>query len=501
MFDALFFGISAGSSNATIAREVRQAIGGGTAAAMTIVRTETNRAYREATRKYYAEVPGVIGWRWLAALDLRTCPICWALHGRIFKTKTKFGTHPNCRCTMVPVFADDPKPETGPELFAKLNDTQKKAILGPKRYELYLQGAELSDFVATTKTPFGIGRKVKNLAETKFKPKPRRGVEPIPPPKGGAVPVARPKPPKAKTPDATPGPALSAGGFTPEDARDMRAEFVADVGPVWKDLEKQRDEIKMSLDAINQNTNQRMQAIGVWYDTDREKYIKLRSEIWDDADRQRKTFTDQLSVINNKTRLQVVGDRARFYTDNPIELDAVQNKGRFDADDKDALKDAVADFNRLVDAAAWKNPNKRIGVNKRRGRAYYSSGQIYVNPSESRRTVVHEIGHAFEKFNADVLKQANGFLDHRAGGELPVRLSKLYPGYRYRRDEVARKDKFTNAYIGKVYGPIGNQEYTEVISMGIESLYAEPYKLAMEDPEFFEFILTVVRGGLWRPLS
>ena len=173
IFDALFFGIAAGKPNPAIAKEIRDSIGGTTAAAMTIVRTETNRAYREATRQFYTQAPAVIGWRWLAALDLNTCPICWALHGQIFKIKTKFGTHPNCRCTMVPVFADDAKTETGPEAFAKLNDTQKRAIIGPRRLELYNQGANLSDFVQTNRSVFGIGRNVKPIAETKFRIKPR----------------------------------------------------------------------------------------------------------------------------------------------------------------------------------------------------------------------------------------------------------------------------------------------------------------------------------------
>ncbi len=182
MFDALFFGIAAGKPNAFVAREVRDAIGGTAAHAMTIVRTETNRAYRESSRKAYAAAPGVIGWRWLAATEATPppCPICWANHGRIFATKTKFGTHPNCRCTMVPVFEGDALVQTGPEIFAELTAAQKRAILGPGRLELYMQGAELRDFVESTKTTFGIGRRVKPISRTTFK---RLKPEPAPTPK------------------------------------------------------------------------------------------------------------------------------------------------------------------------------------------------------------------------------------------------------------------------------------------------------------------------------
>lgn len=198
LFDALFFGIATGRTNQQIAREINAVVGNGAAAAMTIVRTETNRAYREATRKFYSDTETVIGWRWLAALDLRTCPICWAMHGKIFKTKTKFGSHVNCRCTMVPVFAGDPKTPTGPEIFAGLTPAQQKTILGPARFDLYNRGAKLPDFVGTYTSPFGLGRRVLNLGETKFKP---TGKTPTPP----TPPTPKPKP-IAKTPTPKPAP-------------------------------------------------------------------------------------------------------------------------------------------------------------------------------------------------------------------------------------------------------------------------------------------------------
>ncbi len=173
MFDALFTGIATGQSNQQIARAVNQAVGFGAARSMTIVRTETNRAYREATRKFYDDAPEIVGWRWVAALDLTTCPICWALHGSIFLTKQKMATHPNCRCTMVPHFRGDPKPETGPEKFARLTIEQQKTILGPGRLDLYNQGANLGDFVETYNSKFGPGRRIVALDRVAFNPSPR----------------------------------------------------------------------------------------------------------------------------------------------------------------------------------------------------------------------------------------------------------------------------------------------------------------------------------------
>lgn len=500
MFDALEFGLAAGSSNAAIARDVREAIGGGTARAMTIVRTETNRAYREASRKFYDEVPAVRGWRWLAALDLRTCPICWALHGRVFPTKTKFGTHPNCRCVMVPVLEGEPGVPTGPELFDQLSDSQKKAILGPGRYELYTRGADLKDFVGQVRTPFGVGRVVKPIADVTFKPKTRTPVDPVPPKRGGATPV-----PGRPFPDSTV--VDNKGRLVPKapTVAELRERFVNEVRPIYGKFDATRDKLKKELEKINAKFDELQQAADARRPnvaTSKEgsdKWFAERREIMAKRIAETAKVSAQLQDVAAAEKTQTAADRQRFYAPNPITLEAVE-VSKFTKDEKAILKDALDEFARLVDASAWANPSKRFGVKKTRGRAYYFSGNIHVKVTESRkRVIIHETGHAFEKFNVEILKAANEFLRHRCGSEQPVALSKIYPRHGFGRDEIARPDKFTSAYVGKVYGPIGNQTSTEVISMGLEQLYAEPYKFATEDPEYFEFIISVLRGEKWQP--
>lgn len=213
MFEALFSGIATGASNASIAKEIKDAVGFGAARALTIARTETNRAYREASRKYYDDSGQAGGWRWVAALDLTTCPICWSLHGRIFKTSEMFATHPNCRCTMVPVFPEDPKAETGPEKFARLTLEQQRTILGPRRLELYNQGAELKHFVERYTSTFGPSRRIRSLEKTTFEPSPRTPADRAFPPRIG--------------PDITPVPALRARTSEPEPAKATTAAIVA----------------------------------------------------------------------------------------------------------------------------------------------------------------------------------------------------------------------------------------------------------------------------------
>lgn len=202
IFQTLTDGIGFGRSNAAIAAELKRSTPKGLFNALTTARTETNRAYRETTRKFLTDVPGVIGYRWIAALDLRTCPICWSRHGKLYRTSTPFDTHPNCRCTMIAVFDGDPPVERGSEKFAKLSPAGQRAILGSARFDLYQSGVKLSDFIATRQTPFGKTPFLKPLSSFDPIPKPK---PPIPDqPKKVKIEKAKPKPPapsSSKFPD------------------------------------------------------------------------------------------------------------------------------------------------------------------------------------------------------------------------------------------------------------------------------------------------------------
>jgi SPP1 gp7 family putative phage head morphogenesis protein len=168
IFRALTAGIAIGKSNQEIAADLKKAVPNGAINAMTTARTETNRAYRESSRKFYKSTPGVIGWRWISALEInRTCPICWSRHGEIFQTNKTFDTHPNCRCTMIAVFASkkDAPFQTGIQAFETLNAAQQTAILGPRRFELFESGIKLKQFVGVRETEFGKTPFLKNLSD------------------------------------------------------------------------------------------------------------------------------------------------------------------------------------------------------------------------------------------------------------------------------------------------------------------------------------------------
>jgi hypothetical protein len=48
--------------------------------------------------------------------------------------------------------------------------------------------------------------------------------------------------------------------------------------------------------------------------------------------------------------------------------------------------------------------------------------------------------------------------------------------------------------MGKWYADAqGNQEGSEILAMGLEEIYTNPYYVATQDPDFFDFIVEVVR--------
>ena len=179
--DSLLSAVIIGKNPVQTARDIRTALGGNTARALTIARTETLRAYREATRLSYAENRDVVnGWSWHATLDGRTCEVCWAMHGSRFDVEEPLGSHPNCRCAMVPVTKGwgalgfpntlpdtSYLPEPGPLVFARQPVGVQRRVLGPGKLAAYQAGQlGLSDLVRVTRSPrFGEGRAARSLRD------------------------------------------------------------------------------------------------------------------------------------------------------------------------------------------------------------------------------------------------------------------------------------------------------------------------------------------------
>jgi hypothetical protein len=139
------------------------------------------------------------------------------------------------------------------------------------------------------------------------------------------------------------------------------------------------------------------------------------------------------------------------------------------------------------------------------GRAQYEAGSqvIFTKLGGGPVAVVHEYGHHLEYRVPGVKEAAQKFLQERVGDEPFVKLREKFPESMLRENETGRKDDFDRAfgtavgemphrpyYVGKVYA----DGATEVVSMGLEKLYADPIKFAKNDPEFFNFTMGMLGG-------
>ena len=154
---SLIEGLALGQNPRQIARQIRAALGGNLTRALTISRTETIRAYREAAHQAALEQSGILrGWRWCAAKQDRTCPVCLALDGQEFPLEQRMISHPNCRC--VQLFLVDGvelrERKTGEEWFAEQDEEVQRAVLGDAGFEAYRDGkVKLRDFVTAEPVP------------------------------------------------------------------------------------------------------------------------------------------------------------------------------------------------------------------------------------------------------------------------------------------------------------------------------------------------------------
>ena len=175
---ALVQGLALGKNPQVVANGMRDALGGNLTRALTIARTETLRAYREASRATFTANASVLdGWTWVSALGKRTCASCFAQHGSVHPLTEVMATHPRCRCSMAPApksyrelgYGDTPesvKIEKGPDIFRRLPVDEQRATLGPSKLAaLRSNGITLPDLVARKDSPvWGPGTSEASLA-------------------------------------------------------------------------------------------------------------------------------------------------------------------------------------------------------------------------------------------------------------------------------------------------------------------------------------------------
>ena len=139
-------------------------------------------------------------------------------------------------------------------------------------------------------------------------------------------------------------------------------------------------------------------------------------------------------------------------------------------------------------------------------RAFHSKGDhigsgVFVGEKSGTSTYVHEIAHRIESELPDVKAKCSAFQKMRIerSGKPSVNLLEKFPDSNYGASEVGNPDDWEklfgekNAhYVGKSYA----DGQSELLSMGLQKLYEDPEAFAYKDPEFFDFLVGLLRGEI-----
>jgi SPP1 gp7 family putative phage head morphogenesis protein len=478
----LLTGAALGHNSAKMGKAISQQLAVPLARAMTIARTEAHTAAREATRLTYEANSDIVGgWIWRCARTSRTCAVCWAMDGQAFDTSVKHFTHVNCRCTMVPKthswaelgfhgIPEPKQPPSGEDAFERLSDEDKKRVLGPGKYRLYRdKKLTLDELVGEGTDPrYGGYRYERSLRDID---KPQHRVLPNTPPHPPPPPPPQPKVAKTVTPKVEMPRAVRSkyswyanpnASADDEYQRFLRETGRTDVTRSRFGIEiygKQRQFVEGALEAGNPRSKgpKRDTALEAEAEKARQRVLGLRGS-------STLMLRDAVSVDE--------ADEAIVNANLDPRLP--HHDGRYET--------GIDYFSRFVSRKAYNvRPNQRVNVTYiASARAYQSAGNVYMADYAGSTTMVHELGHTFEYQNYSAMEASRAFVARRTAGETQVRLKDI-TGSEYDPSEVTYADTFWHPYIGKEYGPEG----TEVMSMGLQQFYEDPYMLAESDPDMF----------------
>lgn len=227
---------------------------------------------------------------------------------------------------------------------------------------------------------------------------------------------------------------------------------------------------------------------------EKEAYLKAIERNNEAVDRYRKLQNElreiELGYVeNNANRVKELLSEYR-----PMGTDGINLKGH--------ITNARAEVSKLLTRAYEYIPTEWIerSVNygtittKKVTRGYYEHGKKAelavsgrVGVHNSFRTTLHEMMHRQEGISDAIIKAEKEFYEYRTKGEALLKLKDVTGNSGYRDSETTRVDNFLEPYMGKDYG---GRNY-ELLSMGADTLYADPMKLA-EDPEMFDWVVEML---------
>jgi len=509
---ALVQGISLGEGPRTVARRVRKAADIGRQRAETIARTEMIRASREAQRQLYTENPSVTGYRRQATQDARVCLACLALSGTLQATDTIMPSHPNCRCVMIPetlswaeITGDSSIPDTRPEvatadrILAGLSESEKLAIMGPARFELYKNGKPLLDMVQVKQDKdWGPTTSVLPLKDI-----------------GGPLRVQLPTAPKTPKGAEAPKPIEVVKPPINRDPQALLEEFMK-LRPITRTNRQIKKEIKdyyderfsWMVDYVDvQKKGDQTDALYAWNNNNVKRLVDLEEEEKksipdkETLEKMHKLLfsTDKLeieklhfSAVNvtedqtiptefHKAYNQCIDYVSKFIDTRPLSLSPNSLLGDYLNLNQMQVFIDRGDYGGYCE---WTDLG-RIALNTR-AKPLLSNFDPTFDSDSSFLTLAHEMVHWLDARDPAMRKRVTTFYEKRTAGDEwePSQYGGLY-----------KKDKWPDAYSGQRYEYYEKQGLgLEVPTRGIEMLLNDPLSFAIDDFDYFSFMVTEVLG-------
>lgn len=111
--------------------------------------------------------------------------------------------------------------------------------------------------------------------------------------------------------------------------------------------------------------------------------------------------------------------------------------------------------------------------------------------------VIHEYGHYLEHISPTISKITEDFLERRTKNAAVKKLADIFPNNGYKETEVYLDGNFVSPYVGKIYQTIDSKKCiasSEVLSVGLQQLFANPVHFLSKDPEHFALIISAMKG-------
>lgn len=294
-----------------------------------------------------------------------------------------------------------------------------------------------------------------------------------------------------------------------DEAESIRGEVAAIQAQYDIDAKARNESLREPLERIRNRLRELQsqdsdQAVAEWKELQQQwrdlvntnpVYEKFQAALKVVQDRIDKAYSDCGAKLRNEVLAtsSITETEAKAWADAQIVEDAALERIARYGYKRDQLRADMAEFYRLT---GGRLPAIKI-ENQSRRRANASAGHghsesvIRVGTGFDKRVLFHEMAHHLEA-DPSLYGVAQAFLVKRREGPETYKLRALTKNTRYESDEVAYKDSWMDAYVGKVY----QHQATEVMSMGMERFSSDTalgYAASL-DPEMYALMIGAMKS-------